>query len=112
MRRRSPLATGLRPGRGGAHRVAGVLQIERDEGGDRRFVFDDEDRLLRLLLCRHYGVVGGGGGVPSQKIAASRGTAFSAPPSREYVPLTPRSRTRALPTTERSMSRPWRIFKM
>ena len=32
-------------GRDGAHGVAGVLQVERDERRDRRLVLDDQDRL-------------------------------------------------------------------
>ena len=53
-RRGLELGERLVAGRGGADGVAGVLEVERDEGRDRALVLDDQDDLVavRLLTSR------------------------------------------------------------
>ena len=92
--RRRPAFSAALPVPTALHVVAGVLQVERDERGDRGLVLDDEDRL-RLRPSRRRSLQAarcGGlaqlerGSLVGQRLAAAESARSDAAPSSEYVP--------------------------
>src|SRR6202012_4791595 len=105
------------PGRGGANAVAGVLEIEGDERGDRALVLDHQDVGGRRA---HYGPVVVGC-VPNVTVSGAvgsveSGTGCQSPEPFEHSPGasargSPTSVTTPMPTAVRLMSAPVKLSR-